>query len=125
MWVQHDQRKCPRMSVNGSEYSVRFRVKEMEIRNNRLVNLSAGGCGMEVAMADVGQIDVGDILEDLYLDHPDLPSVPLSALVMRILGKVAGKTHGYVLVGVEFQGVTDFVRTLIAEHVTAMLAEED
>lgn len=94
MRVQHEQRKHPRMSISGGDYGVRFRVKGLEIQDNRLVNLSAGGCGLEVAMADAGQIDVGDILEGLYLDHPDLPAVPLSALVMRILGKVAGKTHG-------------------------------
>ena len=79
---------------------------------------------MEVAMADAGPIDAGDLLEDLYLDHPDLPLVPLSALVIRILGKVAGKTQGYVLVGVEFQEMTTFVRNLIADHVAAQLAGE-
>jgi hypothetical protein len=66
---------------------------------------------------------VGDILEGLILDHPDLSSVPLSALVMRMLGKVPGKTSGYVLVGIEFQGITPYVRNLIADHVTTRLAE--
>ena len=124
MPAQHEVRRYPRMSISGGEYGIRFRVKGEEVQDSRLVNLSAGGCGMEVAMADAGPIDAGDLLEDLYLDHPDLPLVPLSALVIRILGKVAGKTQGYVLVGVEFQEMTTFVRNLIADHVAAQLAGE-
>lgn len=124
MPAQHEQRKYPRMSINGGDYGIRFRVKGGEIQDSRLVNLSAGGCGMEVATADAGPIDTGGILEDLCLDHPDLPLVPLSALVMRVLGKVAGKTQGYVLVGVEFQEMTPLVRNLIADHVAAQLAGE-
>ena len=123
MAVQHEQRKYPRMNISGGEYGVRFQVKGEEIQDSRLVNLSAGGCGLEVAMMDVRQFDLGDILEGFYLDHSDLPSVPLSALVMRMLGKVAGKTSGYVLVGVEFQGITPFVRNLIAGHVAAQMIE--
>ncbi len=119
-----DQRKYPRISITSGDYGVRFQVKGEEITNSRLANLSAGGCGLEVAVADVRYMEVGDILEGFYLDHPDLPSVPLSALVMRMLGKVPGKTCGYVLVGVEFQGITPFVRNLIAEHVAAQSPEE-
>ena len=119
-----DQRKYPRISITGGDYGVRFQVKGVEITDSRLANLSAGGCGLEVAVADVRYMEVGDILEGFYLDHPDLPSVPLSALDMRMLGKVAGKTSGYVLVGVEFQGITPYVRNLIAEHV-AVQAPED
>jgi c-di-GMP-binding flagellar brake protein YcgR len=112
------------MSITGEGYAVRFMVNGVEILDSRLVNLSAGGCGLEVAVSDVRLIAVGDILEGFYLDHPDLPALPLSALVMRMLGKVAGKTTGYVLVGVEFQSITPFVRNLISEHVDAQLSEE-
>lgn len=120
----NEQRRYPRMSITGSDYAVTFKVKSMAILNSRLVNLSAGGCGLEVAMVDVRLVETGDLLEALLLDHPDLPSVPLSAVVMRMLGKVPGKTTGYVLVGVEFQGVTPFVRDLIAEHVAAQMPGE-
>jgi PilZ domain len=123
MAQQQEQRKFPRLSITGEEYGVSFQVKGVEIQNSRMVNLSAGGCGLEVAMADVRHMEVGDILEGLILDHPDLPSVPLSALVMRMLGKVSGKTIGYVLVGIEFQGITPYVRNLIADHVTVQLTE--
>jgi hypothetical protein len=39
--------------------------------------------------------------------------------VVRLLGKVPGKTSGYVLAGVEFTMITPFVRQLIREHVEA------
>ncbi|MBK9796176.1 MAG: PilZ domain-containing protein [Holophagaceae bacterium] len=124
MSVQQEQRKYPRMSVSDAEYGVRFQVGGLAIREGRLVNLSAGGCGIEVAITDVWLLDVGDVLEDFHVDHPDLPAVPLSALVMRMLGKVPGKTSGYVLVGVEFQRITPFVRNLIADHVSARMGPE-
>jgi len=124
MPVQNEQRKYPRMSISSGEYGVRFKAKGLEILDGRLVNLSACGCGLEVAVADSQHLEVGDILEGFHLDHPDLPSVPLSALIMRLLGKMAGRTTGYVLAGVEFQGITPFVRNLIADHVAAQLPEE-
>ena len=125
MSLPHEQRKYPRMSVTDGEYSVRFRVKGIDVHECRLVNLSAGGCGLEVAISEVDQVEVGDILEGFCVDHFDLPAVPLSALVMRMLGKVPGKTSGYVLLGVEFQGITPFVRSLIAEHVSDRLSQKD
>jgi c-di-GMP-binding flagellar brake protein YcgR len=124
MSPQSEQRRYPRMSVTGTDYGVTFKIKGTAILTSRLINLSAGGCGLEVAMADVRLVETGDLLEALLLDHPDLPSVPLSAVVMRMLGKVPGKTMGYVLVGVEFQGVTPFVRDLIAGHVAAQMTGE-
>lgn len=124
MSIPQEQRKYPRMSVSDGEYGVHFQVKGIDLHDCRLVNLSAGGCGLEVAISDLWLVEVGDILEGFRLDHPDLPAVPLSALVMRMLGKVPGKTSGYVLLGVEFQGITPFVRNLIAEHVAARLSEE-
>ncbi len=124
MTVPHDQRKYPRMSVSSGDYGIRFLVSGAEILEGRLVNLSAGGCGLEVAITDVWLLDVGDVLESFHLDHPDLPAVPLTALVVRMLGKVAGKTSGYVLVGVEFQQITPFVRNLIADHVATQLPED-
>jgi len=124
MSIQHEQRKYPRLSVTSQDYGVSFESKGMEVEICRLVNLSQGGCGLEVPMALARNIDVGDILEALTLDHPDLPLVPLSAVVLRMLGKVPGKTSGYVLMGLEFQELTPFVANLIGSHVEEQLAEE-
>lgn len=122
MSIEHEQRRHPRLSTTDRGYLVRFRAKGMEIQDGRLANLSAGGCGLEIQMADARDLEVGDVLEAFTLDHPDLPLVPLSAVILRMLGKVAGKTAGYVLVGVEFEGITPFVEGLIADHVAAQLA---
>lgn len=111
------------MSVSDACYGVRFRVEGRTIEGARLANLSACGCGLEVQMAEVRHLDTGVVLEQFYLDHPDLPYVPLQASVVRILGKVAGKTQGYALVGVEFSLITGFVQGLIHEHVSACLVE--
>jgi len=43
--------------------------------------------------------------------------VPLQATVVRLLGKVPGKTSGYLLAGVEFTLVTPFIKGLIEDHV--------
>ena len=77
---------------------------------------SASGCALEVQMADARNLDLGAVLEDLVLTHPDLPCVPLQGAVVRLLGKVPGKTSGYVLAGVEFSLVTPFIRQLIRDH---------
>jgi c-di-GMP-binding flagellar brake protein YcgR len=124
MHLQHEQRKYPRLSITSQDYGAWFQIKGIPIQDSRLVNLSAGGCGLEVQMVHVRHLEVGEVLEALCLEHPDLPLVPLSAVILRMLGKVSGKTTGYALVGVEFQGITPFVRDLIADHVDTHLAQE-
>jgi hypothetical protein len=124
MTVPQEQRKYPRLSVTGDEFGVAFRFKDSRIEDGRLVNLSAGGCGLEVPIGEVRLLEVGDLLEDLILDHPDLPALPLSAMVVRMLGKLPGKSSGYVILGVEYQGITPFVRNLIADFVASQLNEE-
>jgi c-di-GMP-binding flagellar brake protein YcgR len=88
----------------------------------QLANVSAGGCGLEIQMADARDMDTGSVLEELFLLHPDLPCVPLQATVVRMLGKVQGKTSGYVLAGVEFSQITPFIEEMIREHVEAHTA---
>lgn len=124
MSAPQDQRRFPRLSISGGNYGIRFQVQGTEILDARLVNLSAGGCGLEVQIAEARSIEMGAILENLYLDHPDLPLVPLSAVVLRILGKVAGKTTGYVLLGLEFQEITPFIQELIGGHVASEMSPE-
>jgi c-di-GMP-binding flagellar brake protein YcgR len=114
-----ERRRDIRLSTTGGPYHVSFQFRERHVANASLVNLSAGGCGLEIQMADVRDMDTGSVLEALFLLHPDLPCVPLAATVVRLLGKVPGKTSGYVLAGVEFTMITPFVRQLIREHVEA------
>lgn len=124
MSTEQDKRKYPRLSTTGGDYGIRFRTKGVDILDAHLANLSAGGCGLEVQLQEATHLEVGDTIEFLVLDHPDLPFLPLTATILRMLGKVAGKTTGYVLIGVEFQDITPFVRQLIADHVATELARE-
>jgi len=114
-----DRRRDIRLSTTGGPYQVSFQFQGRHVPDARLVNVSAGGCGLEVQMADARDMDTGSVLEDFFLLHPDLPCVPLRATVVRMLGKVPGKTSGYVLAGVEFAMITPFVKQLIRDHVEA------
>jgi hypothetical protein len=101
---------------------VTCQLQGREIKQVRLANLSATGCALEVPMSEAWNLEIGSILRDLYLDHPELPFLPLQASVVRVLGKVPGKISGYVLVGVDFTLITPFVQDLIQAHVEANLA---
>jgi c-di-GMP-binding flagellar brake protein YcgR len=120
-----ERRRFPRMSTSGMPYGVRFRLQDREVKTARLSNLSASGCGLELQMIDVLNLELGLVLHDFYLEHPDLPLVPLHAEVVRILGKVPGKTQGYALVGLEFTQMGTHVQTLIANHVVARLEAQE
>ena len=114
-----ERRRDVRLSTTGGPYQVSFRFQGRSVSRARLANLSASGVGLEVQMEDARDMDPGAVLEDLFLLHPDLPCLPLRAVVVRMLGKVPGKTAGYVLAGAEFSPVTPFVKQLIRDHVEA------
>jgi len=119
-----ERRREIRLSTTGGPYRVSFQSRERHVADARLVNVSAGGCGLELQMADARDLDAGSVLEAFFLLHPDLPCVPLKAVVVRLLGKVPGKTSGYVLAGVEFSMITPFVQQLIRDHVEARARAE-
>ena len=112
------------MSTSGGPYEVSFSLHDRLVTTARLANLSAGGCGLEIQMVDAWDLDSGSVIDNLCLLHPDLPCVPLQATVVRLLGKVPGKTSGYVLAGLEFSHITPFVQELIQGHVEAHCAQE-
>lgn len=96
-----------------------FKIHDRMVTSARLANISASGCGLEIQMVDAWDLDSGSVLENLCILHPDLPCVPLQGTVVRLLGKVPGKTNGYVLAGVEFSVITPFIQNLIQQHVAA------
>ena len=112
------------MSTSGGPYEVSFHIHDRVVTTARLANLSAGGCGLEVQMVDAWDLDSGSVLENLCIINADLPCVPLQGTVVRLLGKVPGKTSGYVLAGIEFSLITPFIQGLIEAHVLARSAQE-
>lgn len=117
-----ERRRFTRMSTSGGPYQVVFHLHDRMVAGARLANISAGGCGLEVQMVDAWDLDTGSVLENLCILHPDLPCVPLRGTVVRLLGKVPGKTSGYLLAGIEFTMITPFVQALIEGHVEALCA---
>lgn len=114
---QNERRRYTRLSTSGKPYEVAFQIHDRLVTAARLANLSAGGCGLEVQMVDAWDLDAGSVLDNLCIMHPDLPCVPLQGTVVRVLGKVPGKTSGYVLAGLEFTLITPFIQDLIQAHV--------
>jgi len=58
-------------------------------------------------------------------DEPYVTMAPkYEAEVVRLLGKVPGKTSGYVLAGIEFSLITPFIQGLIEAHVLARSAQQ-
>lgn len=119
---ESERRRDARLSTSGGPYQVGFHFRGRHVTSARLANLSASGCGLEIQIGDAWDMDTGAVIEELFILHPDLPCVPLAATVMRLLGKVPGKTSGYVLAGVEFSMITPFVKELIRDHVAALTA---
>lgn len=117
-----DRRRFARLSTAGKPYGVSFSHGGRDVLSARLANLSACGCGLEVQMEEAADLESGSLLEGICLDHPDIPPVPLDGVVVRVLGKVPGKTSGYVLVGVDFTAITPLVQGLINDHVLAQQA---
>ncbi len=117
-----DRRRFARLSTAGKPYGVRFSHGGQDVQSARLANLSACGCGLEVQMAEAANLESGSLLQGICMEHPDIPPVPLDGVVVRVLGKVPGKTSGYVLVGVDFTAITPLVQGLINDHVLAQQA---
>jgi len=120
-----DRRRAARLSTSGGPYGVSFRQEGRDSRQVRLANISSTGCALEIPMEEAWDMEMGSVFRDFYLNHPELPFVPLHATVVRLLGKVPGKTSGYILAGVDFTLITPLVQGLIQAHVEAhLLAEE-
>lgn len=118
---EDERRRYPRLST-GPEYRVHYELRRgAGMVQAQLQNVSACGCGLQVQMAEMGSIDPGTSIQALYLDHPDLPYVPLECSVVRVLGKVPGKSVGYALVGLDFSPITPFMAQLIQDHVISRL----
>jgi len=119
--IASNQRQYPRISTVGGNYQVRFRLGDRLVSEARLANVSAGGCGLEIQVADAMDLVMGSVLVEIYMVHPELPLVPLQGCVVFLLGKASGKTRGYVVAGVQFTRITPQVQLLIAEHVQDVL----
>jgi len=111
-----NRRRFPRLNT-GPDYGLHVWVGGQLLEGAHLQNISAVGCALQLPILAVGGIENGTSLEPLYLDHEALPFVPLGGTVVWVLGRHAGRTSGYVLLGVEFRIITPMVQRLIGQHV--------
>lgn len=117
-----DRRRFPRLNT-GPEYGARAVFLEQVLSHAQPKNISGCGCALQLLVEEVPSLEVGSVLDALYLDHPDLPFVPLPAVVMWVLGRHAAKTSGPITVGLDFRPVTALVQELINGHVLSVHAD--
>ncbi len=111
-----DRRRFPRLNT-GSEYGARAVYMGQTLSHAQLKNISACGCSVQFLVEQVPSLEVGSVVESFYLIHPDLPFLPLPAVVMWVIGRHATKTSGPVTVGLDFRPITPYVQELIQQHV--------
>lgn len=119
-----DRRRYPRLSLEAG-FTARFRAADKSFTAVQMSDLSAGGTCLRVDAQEADPLLKGTQVSTLYLDHPDLPTVPLQGQVSWLMGKVAGKTEGFVLVGVEFSGLNPKIEAALARFVDERLGLAD
>lgn len=116
-----DRRRYPRLSVDAS-YTARFRAADKSFTAVPMSDLSAGGICLRVAAIEAETLVKGTLVSTLYLDHPNLPKVPIQGQVTWMMGKVPGKLTGFVLVGVEFVALNPKTEAALANYVDERLS---
>lgn len=117
-----DRRRTYRLSV-GPDHQVRFRAGEQAYLGIPLSDISAGGCCARIPVQQAEALEKGMDLQGLHLAHPRLPGVPLLGRVAWIMGRHAGKTEGFVVVGIEFVDPNPTVYQAIENYVKEALGE--
>lgn len=117
-----DRRRYPRLSLDAG-YTARFRAAERSFAAVQMSDLSAGGTCLRVEALEAEPLTKGLQVSALYLDHPGLPTVPLQGQVSWLMGKVPGKTEGFVLVGIEFVNLNPKIETALAKFVDERLSK--
>jgi len=115
-----DRRRYPRLSVDAS-YTARFRAADRTFSAVPMADLSAGGICLRMDPRAADPLQKGSPVTSLYLDHPGLPTAPLQGQVSWVMGRVAGKTEGFILVGVEFVDLNPKAEAVLAQHVLERL----
>ena len=120
MDVPADRRRHPRLSVDPS-YTARFKAANRTFTGVPMTDLSAGGTCLRMAPAEAAGLVKGTNVVSLFLDHLGLPTVPLQGQVAWVMGRVPGRTEGFVLIGVEFVNLHAKVEAALAHYVRQRL----
>lgn len=124
MSSQADRRDTRRVIV-GPEFGIAFTLKGHPYREVRITNLSAGGCFALVSARDARLFERGAVLEDLVLEHPELPKAPILATVSYVLGgRTGAQPLDLVGVGIQFLGMQEAARLGLDAWIDAASASQ-
>jgi hypothetical protein len=118
-------RRDTRRIIVGPEFGISFTLKGHAFREVRITNLSTGGCFAMVGTRDARLFERGAVLENLVLQHPELPKAPIIAAVSYVLGGYsASDPLEMVGIGIQFLGMDDDAMASLDTWVDASVASQ-
>jgi hypothetical protein len=121
----HADRRDTRRLIVGPEFSISFLLKGHAFREVRITNLSPGGCFALVGARDARMFMRGVALEQLVLEHPELPKAPIIATVSYVLGgQVGHEAMELVGVGIQFLSIEPSARRALETWLDAANASQ-
>ncbi len=113
-------RRDTRRIIVGPEFGISFTLKGHGYRDVRITNLSLGGCFALVGARDARLFERGAVLEELILQHPELPKAPIVAAVSYVLGGRPGADPMEMVgIGIQFLGMDDAAQASLDTWVDA------
>ena len=124
-----DPRRFDRRLNVGPDFTLKFFLYDEEFQGVPIINLSGGGCCVQLGAELAEMIGKGSRLHNLTLCHPELPATPQLAEVMYLMGKTAnlrnqGPRKGVILCGLKFLHATPEFREDLSRYVDAKLSAE-
>lgn len=111
-------RKYRRISV-GEDHRIQFTLGDLDFTDIRITNLSAEGCFALIQGLYKNRVRVGTILNSLTLEHPDLPSTPITARIARIVPGLTEVTENDIGLGVQFLSTSEQFTQWVDAYVLA------
>lgn len=116
-------RQHPRLEV-GPEQTAAFAVGKMTFDGVRITNLSAKGCFLVIENQWGPLFYEGAILFDFRLEHADLPSIRISAKIMRVVRNLKQLSEDDLGLGVLFLSESRQFMDQVDEYVSAAFAAQ-
>lgn len=116
-------RRYPRISVVDGRLSASLIVKDKHLAGIRVTSLSMGGLFLFIDTSHTPGVVAGRRIEGLILHHPDLPSTPMSATVMRTLG--GGEGMDIMGCGLRFDPLSDDQTRALSTYIEGFLQDHE
>ena len=116
-------RQNPRINVVDGRFSASLRTKDKHLAGLRVTSLSLSGLFLFIDTSHTPGVVAGRRFEELVLHHPNLPSSPLAATVMRTLG--GGIGMDIMGCGVRFDPLPENMAEALAAYIGKYLKEHE